>query len=110
MDLKIDTDRILVGDRWWRFDKHVLQAKKIGDRVLVIFDYMAYPQGRPAANLVAFDEHQKKMWEARNPSDRPTDAFVNFLSEDPFRVWNFAGYQCEIDLATGGLLKSEFCK
>lgn len=110
MDLKTETDRIFVEDRWWRFDKHVLQAKKIGSRVLVIFDYMAYQNGRPAANLVAFDEHQKKVWEAQNPSDRPTDAFVNFLSESPFTVWNFAGYSCEIDLTTGRLLKSEFSK
>jgi hypothetical protein len=110
MDLKIDTDRVFVADRWWRFDKHVLQAKQIGARVLVIFDYMAYPQGRPAANLLAFDEHQKKMWDAQNPSDSPTDAFVNFVSESPVQVWNFAGYSCEIDPDTGRLLKSVFTK
>ena len=110
MDLKIDTDRIFVGDRWWRFDKHVLQAKQIGDRILVIFDYMAYPQGRPAANLVAFDAHQKKLWEAQNPSNGSSDAFVNFLDEVPLLVWNFAGYLCEIDLFTGRLHRSEFGK
>lgn len=110
MDLKIDTNRVLVREHWWRFDKDILQAKQIGDRVLVIFDYMAYPQARPAANLVAFDEQQRRLWDAQNPTAGPTDAFVNFVSEDPVRVWNFAGYSCEVDLNTGRLLKAEFTK
>jgi hypothetical protein len=108
MDLQVEKFRVFVDHKWWRFAKPILQAKKIKNTVLVIFDYMAFPNGRPAPNLAAFDEEQKEVWVAASASASGTDAYVNFLSEEPLRVWNFAGYECELDLATGRLLKAQF--
>ena len=43
-----------------RLTQRVLQARRVGDRVLVIFDYMEFPNGPPAQNLVAYDLHQNE--------------------------------------------------
>jgi hypothetical protein len=109
MELQTDTNRVFVEPRWWRFSKHVLQARRIGDRVLVIFDYMSYPNGRPAPNLVAFDLHQKELWTAEN-SGGGADAYVNFISESPLKVGNFSCCVCTLDETTGKLAKKEFTK
>ena len=111
-DLEIDGSgvRISPNHKLWRFTKQVLQARRMDDRIFVIFDYMAYPKGRPAQNLIAYDLEQNELWSAKNPTDMPTDAFVNFCSGDSLRVSNFAGYICTIDPKDGSVLDSTFTK
>jgi hypothetical protein len=110
MELPTDGFRVFVEPRWWRFDKRVLQARRLGDRVLIIFDYMAYAQGKPAANLVAYDLHQKELWVGENPDQSATAAYVNFISDDPLKAWNFACYVCTLDPQNGKILQSQFTK
>ncbi len=110
MKLETDPSRVLVDGRWLRFGKPVLQAERIGDRVLVIFDYMYYDQKKPAQNLVAFDLHGKELWKAENPTEMRTDAYTNFLEGEGLRVGNFAGYSCTIDLDSGKLIEAQFTK
>jgi hypothetical protein len=110
MNLQTESYRVFVGNRWWRFSIPILQAQKVGNKVLVIFDYMSFANGRPAQNLVAFDEHQNEIWKAENPSDQGTDAYVNFTDGDELRVWNFSGFLCDIDLDSGRILRSQFTK
>jgi len=109
MELPIDNQRVFVNLRWWRFDKTILQARMIGGRVMIIFDYMAYPNGRPAPNFVAYDQHQKELWIAENPGGG-ADAYVNFISEEPLKVWNFSCFVCTLDPETGKLLQVQFTK
>jgi hypothetical protein len=110
MKLETDPSRVLVDGRWLRFGKPVLQAERIGDTVLVIFDYMYYDQKKPAQNLVAFDLHGKELWKAENPTDTRIDAYTNFLEDEGLRVGNFAGYSCTIDLDSGKLIEAQFTK
>ncbi len=110
MKLETERNRILVDGKWLRFAKPVLQAKKIRESVLVIFDYMNYEKGKPASNLVAFDKEGKELWKAENPTTLATDAYTNFLDGDSLRVGNFAGYSCEIDIDTGRVIESTFTK
>jgi hypothetical protein len=110
MELNCESDLVLVERRWWRFERRVLQARRIGDRVLVIFDYMNFPQGRPAKNLVAYDLSQQELWRAETPEGGPADAYVNFICDDPLKVWNFACYVCTIDVTTGCLVDKSFTK
>jgi len=86
-----------------------LEAIRLGERVLVIHDYMAFPQGKPAPNLVAYSLAGERLWTAENPGVE-ADAYVDFLSEEPLWVWNFACYRCRIDSETGKLLESHFTK
>jgi hypothetical protein len=83
----------------------------LGQHVLVIHDYVAYERAKPAPNLVAYSPSGEHVWTAQNltPSS-PTDAYVNFISEEPLWVGNFAGCDCKIDPQTGKLLESIFTK
>ena len=67
-----------------------MEAIRLEYRILVIHDYMAYPRGRPAQNLVAYTPEGEIIWRAENPGAGGADAYVNFMSESPLRVWNFA--------------------
>src|SRR5436305_1613888 len=89
----------------------VLDAIRLGDRILVIHDYMAYPHGKPAPNLVAYSPSGERLWTADNlGGSGETDCYVSFMSEEPLVVWNFACFRCRIDPQTGKLLESEFTK
>jgi hypothetical protein len=89
----------------------IKDAVRIADRILVIHDYMAYPLQQPAPNLVAYSTSGEHIWTAPNLTrSSPTDAFTNFISEDPLWVGNFEGFNCKIDPQTGALLESVFTK
>ena len=87
-----------------------MEAIRLDDLVLVIHDYMAYPRGQAAANLVAYSPAGNRVWVAENPNAGGADAYVNFMSESPLRVWNFACYVCTIDPQTGKLMDAQFTK
>jgi hypothetical protein len=89
----------------------VMDAVLLGDRVLVVHDYMAYPSQQPTPNLVAYSTTGEHIWTAQNMTrSSPTDAYTGFLSEDPLWVGNFDGFRCRIDPQTGVLLESVFTK
>ena len=89
----------------------VMQAIRLGDRILVIHDYMAYPKNKPAPNLVAYSKAGERLWVAENlTASSPTDAYTGFVSEEPLWVYNFDSFRCRIDPQTGKLLEREFTK
>jgi hypothetical protein len=89
----------------------VKHAVRLGNRILVIHDYMLYDKTKPAANLVAYDVHGSPLWTAPTLTlGSPTDAYVEFMSEEPLWVGNFAGFNCRIDPETGRLLETVFTK
>ncbi len=102
--------RILVNGEHWDLGRPVLDACQIGERVIVIFDYMSYPRPMQAKNLVAYDLQRNELWTGEHPTDQPTDTYVRFVSEEPLRAYNFACFECRIDPATGRLLHAEFTK
>lgn len=110
--MKIETEefRVKIDGRWLRFSKPILQAERMEEKVLVIFDYMHYDQTKSAQNLVAFDLGGKELWKAENPTEKRTDAYTNFLNGEGLRVGNFAGYTCNINLDTGKLIDAQFTK
>ena len=90
-----------------------MEAVRLGERVLVVHDYEAYPRSKPVPNLVAYSLSGERLWTAENLAYAGlgnTDAYVGFLSEEPLWVYNSAGYRCRIDPETGKLLVSEFTK
>ena len=104
-------DRVVVlPDGELELELPVLEALLVENQVLVIHDYMAYPQDKPAQNLVCYSKSGSPLWLAESPSASSADAYTNFLSERPLRVGNFAGYECVISLSTGKLESSAFTK
>ncbi len=89
----------------------VKEAIRLGDRILVIHDYMVYDKARPAPNLVAYDLHGARLWTTPTLTQAsPTDAYVEFMSEEPLWVANFEGFNCRIDAETGKILETVFTK
>jgi hypothetical protein len=102
--------RISVGDRPWTVPFPVADARRIGDRIVVIYDYRSGPQHSAFHNVEAFDDAGRKLWTAENPGTGAADAYVEIMSEDPLIIWNFTGFRCTIDPGTGKLLESQFAK
>ena len=111
MKLRVNKKRVEWYGGGLKLSIRVQDAVRLGERVLVIHDYMAYPSEKPAPNLVAYSLSGERLWTAENLGGSvQTDAYVGFLSEEPLWVYNFAGYRCRIDPETGKLLESEFTK
>jgi hypothetical protein len=91
-------------------EKTVLKWKQVGNKYLVIFDYMEFPSNAPARNLYAFTSQGRQLWIADSISKGNTDAYTNFISEQPLIVGNFAGYNVTINIRTGKVLKTQFTK
>ena len=91
-------------------ERPVLDVRRVYDRFIVIFDYMAYPKDAPSPNLSAYDLKGQKLWTTSPHTSMSTDGWVNFASLNPLKVGNFAGFNATIDLETGQILETEFTK
>jgi hypothetical protein len=100
----------LAGNDYWDLGRPVLDAHQIGNRIVVVFDYMSFPKFQQAKNLMAYDLSQKLLWIAQHPTTVSTDTYVQIKQEAPLKVWNFACFVCDIDIETGKLLHAEFTK
>ena len=109
MKLRVE-HRLLVDDEHWEFGRRILDARRIGDCVVIIFDYMEFPKPQQARNLMAYDLSRNLLWVAEHPTDGQTDTYVHITSETPLRASNFASYICDIDIETGRLLNAVFTK
>jgi hypothetical protein len=102
---------VTVGGRTWAVPYPIRDARRIGGRIVVIYDYLAGPRHATFRNVEAFDDAGAKLWTAEHPSRcDPADAYVEFMSEVPLVVWNFACFRCTLDPATGKLLRADFTK
>lgn len=99
----------------WR----VLCAVEKSDKVLVLFDPDSYlldqeykdmrRRGAPAIrNLIAIRKTGEQLWEAEMPE--AADYYYRIVSHNPLMVYSFSSYKCEIDLASGAIIRKEFSK
>ena len=88
----------------------VLAASLVGDRVLVVYDWMAFPRDSPSRNLFCYDRTGRMLWRAEDIGQGATDAYTSVIGGDPLTVGNFAGYKCLIDEGTGRVLNTGFTK
>jgi hypothetical protein len=88
----------------------VLHATLVNDRVVVIYDWMAFDRGVPARNLFCYDRSGSEIWRAQDIDWGAVDAYTNVTQENPLWVSNFAGFNCRIDEATGHVLAMDFTK
>jgi len=87
-----------------------IEAIHLGGQIVVVHDYMAYPRGEAAPNLVTYSLTGEQIWVAENPGSSATNAYVEFISESPLIVGNFAGINCTIDPFTGKILHARITK
>jgi hypothetical protein len=61
-------------------------------------------------NLLAYDATGEKLWEADLPTSKPSDVYWKIVNREPLIVYSFSSYECEIDLATGVIVRCDFYK
>ena len=88
----------------------VMDARDIDGLVVVLCNWMAFPQDGPARNLFAYDQDGKLLWRAGDIGWGTTDAWTGITSEDPLVAFNFACFSCTIDPASGKVLDQRFTK
>ena len=101
---------MVVRGRVWTVPYPISQALLLGERVLVIYDYMAGPSHCQFRNLEAYSPNGVRLWTAEHPTSESADAYVRIVSESPLVAANFAGFACTLDPETGKLLESRFTK
>ena len=111
MPISIESGRIIHSQGSIPAPHPVLEAREIGDMVLVVYDYTSFPRLGPARNLFAYSAKTgTELWQAQDIGFGQSDAYTNIISEAPLVVGNFAGYNCEIDAATGQITGKAFTK
>ncbi|TAM59434.1 MAG: hypothetical protein EPN49_10895 [Rhodanobacter sp.] len=89
----------------------VLDAREIGDAVVVLYDYMAFPRNEPSRNLFAYSSQTgKELWRAEDIGAGAIDGYTSFITEVPLVVANFACFNCQIDIQTGKVVGKAFTK
>ena len=109
--------QLRINDNWiegaavhFRGSYPVLDARLVRDRVIVLYDYMAFERGHPARNLFCYDRLGQILWRAPGIGMGATDAYTAITSEEPPYVGNFAGVSCRVDEQTGEVLSTCFTK
>ena len=107
-------NRIQIGERYWEVEYPIGDAVLLDDKIIVLYDTGSAEAQlinfRQFRNLVAYDLNGKKLWTAEHPTNETAGAYIEFLSSNPLKVWNFVGFICEINPMNGKLIKSEFTK
>jgi hypothetical protein len=85
-----------------------VQLLPLGERVIVREDYYHFPRAR--SNVYCLDASLDEVWSAerRSPSDVYSGMFEPVNGRLPLYSWE--GFDCEVDVDTGRLLRSVFTK
>lgn len=104
-------DVLITGDQRLELRHAIDAAWRANDRIIVLFDPDA-EQGKVGqfSNLIAVDERGNEVWTAELPTSTTGDRYYRVESEDPIVVSSVSSFDCEIDAATGRILRKEFMK
>lgn len=88
----------------------VIDARQVGDMVVVLCDWMAFPKGGPARNLFAYGLTGEALWRAEDIGMGEVDAYTGITSEHPLVAFNYACFACTIDQKSGEVTSKQFTK
>lgn len=87
----------------------VFETQQFGDLLLVIYDWMEFPDSKSVRNLYAYDSAGERLWIAQ--TRRVGDFFTGFVGDGKFlRVATWDCFCCTIDPKTGDIVDSVFTK
>ena len=114
MDKRVSfkNNTVTIEDHSWQASKPIVDAMCRNGVVLLIFDYLEYPENKVARNLEGYNEEGEHLWIAENPTDTPNEAYTEFLPDDEMQpggantvqVGDIAGFNCSIDITNGKLI------
>ncbi|WP_444904232.1 hypothetical protein ACJJIU_03740 [Microbulbifer sp. CnH-101-E] len=113
--IEFESKQIVIDGKKFSLPRSILDAEEINGKIFVVYDYMEYPTGEAANNLVCLDKSGTELWVAKNPTNQGNDGYTNFsrttVSEAGFiAVNNFAGYVCQVNKTNGELGHVQFTK
>ena|SRR5687767_14713520 len=105
-------DNFLIIDNLIFHLNHIIRdARLIDNKAVVIFKYDdSVPRHSQFNNLHAFNQKGELIWKAEHPTNETADFYLDFISPESNKLWNFGCFICEIDFNTGKLLTAEFTK
>ncbi|MGQ0385077.1 MAG: hypothetical protein ACT4UP_10410 [Gammaproteobacteria bacterium] len=109
-----DGDTVRIDGRSLRMEFMVRDAFCSGDRAVVLLDPKAYLDDptygaqrrrarKPVHNLRAYSPAGELLWEAEQPELE--DHYYRVESHEPLVALSFSAYRCELELASGRILK-----
>lgn len=95
----------------YKLDYRIYDVREYDDQVVVLFhpDEGLNVPGQ-FANLVSFTLDGQKKWAAEFPTADSVHVYCKIVSSTPLCVLSMASYSCEINLATGKVVKADFYK
>ncbi|MFD1470130.1 hypothetical protein ACFQ48_18015 [Hymenobacter caeli] len=92
-----------------RVEFNALRTFQFGDTLLVIYDWMQFPQKNSIRNLYAYDAHGERLWIAEER--RPGDFFTGFAGDgQSLKVTTWDCFCCILDPKTGKIINCKFVK
>jgi len=86
-------------------------AVESGDRVFVLFDPDAHHEKfGQFENVVALSRAGEVLWIAELPTSRSGDRYYRLVCERALKASSVFSFVCELDPATGRILRKEFLK
>lgn len=87
----------------------VFETLQFGEILLVIYDWMQFPDSQLIRNLYAYDLEGERLWIAEQR--RPGDFFTGFVGDGKLlRVATWDCFCCTLDPGTGKIAHSFFTK
>ncbi len=95
----------------WPVEYPIDELRVIGVVIVVLYEYTSGSQDVRFRNLEAFDLSGRHLWLAELPGTSDScDSYTGILSEHPLTAYSWSGCRCEIDLATGEILRADVVK
>jgi hypothetical protein len=112
--LSFSGDKVKVAGRSWKAEYPIREAILSGDKVIVLYDPYSFKatflRSRQFRNLAGYNLGGVKLWTAEHPTNEAADVYMNIMSVNPFKVWSFACFVCEINPEDGKLIHAVFTK
>lgn len=79
--------------------------------IIKLFNWMDYPDQKPARNVEAFDQDGKRIWIIESLTTQSADCYTNIKTDGKtLTAFNFVGYDCVVDPRNGKIISSQFTK
>lgn len=103
--------QIVIDGKAFDLEYTIVDAFEFNNLVVVLFDPDDYTlKFGQFANLLAINAAGKHIWTAELPTTASGDRYYKIASKQPLIVYSVCSYECEIDCATGRIVKSTFFK
>jgi hypothetical protein len=109
--LEFNNSSIIIDGKRFQLSYPVNDARIVDGKAIIIFKAIdGIAKLRQFQNCHAYDNKGQLLWIAEHPTNGTSDLYLNFVDATTNRLWNFAGFVCELNFDTGKLKEVVFTK